>query len=252
VNSHSGENLGQLFFPQALGIAGIVFAVWMLVAPSFSLSLTQDYVISVIIILIASILLVVVAIFGILGSLKESQCALTTFFCLLLIIVVAEVSAGVWIHINSDSLKHQIEKAVELTVDQEYHQDESRRQLFDTFQQKLHCCGAKSAGDWIGKKQVVVSVTSRPDNYTIPMSCCREDASIEECMKATREVKPAGAVDYTVIYQDGCYNALLSIGKEYSCWILIFGIVIAVIQVLGLIFALILAFAVNRSNRYKG
>lgn len=109
----------------------------MLVDPSFSLSLTQDYIISVVIILIASVLLLVVAIFGIIGAIKESKCALTTFFCLLLIIFVAEVSAGVWIHINRDSLKLQIKNAVEVTVEQEYYISDNRKAIFDTFQQKV-------------------------------------------------------------------------------------------------------------------
>ncbi|EEZ99046.2 CD81 antigen isoform X1 [Tribolium castaneum] len=233
-----------------LGIAGTVFAIWMLVDPSFSLSLTQDYIISVVIILIASLLLLVVAIFGIVGALKESQCALTTFFCLLLIIFVAEVSAGVWVHINRDSLKLQIKNAVELTVEQEYYTSDNRKAIFDTFQQKLQCCGAKAASDWIGNKKVVLTVTSNQENYSIPMSCCREGTTMEDCKKATLNIKPTSSIDYTAIYDKGCYYAIMTKLEELS-WVLIVGIVLAVIQILGLIFALILAFAVNRSNRYK-
>lgn len=123
-----------------LGIAGVVFGIWMLVDPTFSFSLSQessDYKISVIIILIASILLVIVAAVGIYGALKESQCALTTFFSLLLIIFVAEVSAGLWAYINSDSLEVQVKNAVKLTVEQEYGINENRKLLFDTFQKNV-------------------------------------------------------------------------------------------------------------------
>ena len=103
----------------------------------------------------------------------------------------------------------------------------------------------------MGSKQVLVSVTSNQDNYSIPMSCCRENIAEETCQKRTQNIKPTSSIDYSVVYEDGCYNAIMAKLKEYSFCILVVGIVIAVIQVLGLIFALILAFAVNRSNRYK-
>ena len=122
---------------QILGIAGTVFAIWMLVDPAYSLSVTQDYVISVVIILIASLLLIIVAVFGLIGSLRENQCALITFFCLLLIIFVAEVSTGIWVHINRDSIKLHVKNAVEYTVEHEYYQNENRKNIFDTFQRNV-------------------------------------------------------------------------------------------------------------------
>lgn len=124
-------------FFQLLGAAGIVFGVWMLIDPTFTLSITQDYIISVVIILIASIVLVIVAIFGIYGALGENQCSLITFFSLLLIIFVAEISAGFWVYVNSDSLELQIEKAMMQTVEEEYWHNDKRKLLFDAFQKNV-------------------------------------------------------------------------------------------------------------------
>lgn len=112
----------------------------MLIDPTFTLSITQDYIISVVIILIASIVLVIVAIFGIYGALGENQCALITFFSLLLIIFVAEISAGFWVYVNSDSLELQIEKAMMQTVEEEYWHNDKRKLLFDTFQKNVSLC----------------------------------------------------------------------------------------------------------------
>lgn len=103
----------------------------------------------------------------------------------------------------------------------------------------------------MGNKQLVVTVTSDPTKYNIPGSCCREGRTPQECQAATQNLNVGGAINYDVVYDKGCYTLIINKLKEHGCLILGIGIAIAGIQVLGLIFSLVLAFAVNRSNRYK-
>lgn len=58
-------------------------------------------------------------------------------FCLLLIIVVAEIAAGVWGYINRESLEAHIRASVKNTVREDYDKDENVRNLFNTIQTKV-------------------------------------------------------------------------------------------------------------------
>lgn len=70
---------------------------------------------------------------------SSSNLLITTFqsFALLLIIVVAEVSAVIWGYMNREALELQIRTAVKSTVQEKYHQDKKLQELFDTFQEKV-------------------------------------------------------------------------------------------------------------------
>lgn len=62
------------------------------------------------------------------------------FFCLLLIILVAEVSAGAWAYTNSSQLKELVRESVKTTVQDEYGVVDSRTLTFDAIQQGVSSC----------------------------------------------------------------------------------------------------------------
>lgn len=116
---------------------------------------------------------------------------------------------------------------------------------------QLHCCGAEKPADWGGRSEVAIAISSHPTSYTIPKSCCREGVTELECAEATRGLKIGGIINYNVIYSEGCYNKVMEAIKDHFGIIAGIGITVIIIQVLGLILALVLAFAINRSGRYK-
>lgn len=144
---------------QLVGVAAVVIAIWMFLDPTFYVSMVQDqndYIYSTCILLVAGILLVIVGFMGCCGSFKESNCLLLSvgmeqlveyhvtkmssffqFFSLLLIVVVAEIAAGIWAYLNKDTLALHVKNAMKLTVEEEYAKMENRRLLFDTFQQQV-------------------------------------------------------------------------------------------------------------------
>jgi CD81 antigen len=73
------------------------------------------------------------------------------FFCFLLIIVVAEIAAGVWAYSNSDKLEKYVQDTVRSTVQEEYGIVDTRTKTFDAIQKgvceslrvavQYHCCG---------------------------------------------------------------------------------------------------------------
>lgn len=116
---------------------------------------------------------------------------------------------------------------------------------------QLQCCGAEKPSDWGGRSEVTVGISSDSNLYNIPKSCCREGVSEERCDLATRGLKIGGPIDFSTIYNEGCYNKVIDAINAHFGVITSIGITVIVIQVLGLIFALVLAFAINRAGRYK-
>ncbi|CAH1173720.1 unnamed protein product [Phaedon cochleariae] len=235
-------------------IAGISVSIWMFVDPTIPLHFTQeskDYLISTVIILLASIILLILSILGIYSVGKEVRKALVVSFCLLLIIVVAEIAAGVWGYINREGLEAHIRASVKSTVRDDYVNDQNIRDLFDAIQSKMHCCGAERPTDWTRGKEFNMAVSANAKLFSIPASCCRENMSSQRCLEAITDLKVGSEPDKTVIYDNGCYTLILDKLKESVCIILIVGGAILSVQLLGLILGLILACSMNRPHRYK-
>ncbi|XP_057667814.1 CD151 antigen-like [Diorhabda carinulata] len=244
--------LNVLFLLVSLG--GIGVSIWMFVDPTIPLHFTQesrDYLITTVIILLASIILLIVSLLGIFGAGQEARKALIASFCLLLIIVVAEIAAGVWGYINRDSLEAHIRASVKHSVGEEYDKDDNVKALFDTIQTKLHCCGAERPMDWVRGKEFIMGVSSDLTTYNVPESCCRTGIAPTECQGAVRDIPIGKEPNKSLVYDNGCYTMIYDKIKESCCIILIVGGVILGIQVVGLILGLILACSVNRARRYK-
>ncbi|KAL3277035.1 hypothetical protein HHI36_012397 [Cryptolaemus montrouzieri] len=234
------------------GLIGCAFSIWLLSDSQFIISQDKtNYIVSVAIILSASVVLVLVAFIGIYGTINSSQCLLVTFFSLLLIVCVVEWAAAIWGYANADSLEDQIHSAVKMTVEQEYGEDSNRTMIFDTFQKKLHCCGADRPTDWVGNQQLSFSITSRTDYYKIPESCCRPEASVSDCQIATVVPRIRGSVDYNIIYDRGCYDLVVATINENAYIILGILAGILFIQLIALVFSLVLAYMSSKTNRYK-
>lgn len=117
------------------------------------------------------------------------------FFCLLLIVLVAEVAAGSWAFYNRDKLDAMIHSHVEHTVKEEYGRIPTRTYTFDALQSHLECCGASGPSDWSGSKynekkpstfndgvlSGVVASISKEFKYSVPQSCCKENVTKEVC-----------------------------------------------------------------------
>lgn len=61
------------------------------------------------------------------------------FFCILLIVVAAEIAAGAWAYSNKDELRNLVQVNVQTTVQEEYGDKgfDSRTRMFDTMQREV-------------------------------------------------------------------------------------------------------------------
>uniref|UniRef100_A0A0V0GBX0 Tetraspanin n=1 Tax=Triatoma dimidiata TaxID=72491 RepID=A0A0V0GBX0_TRIDM len=240
------------------GIGLVVLSVWMLSDPVLNISLAQDhscYTIGVYLLLSLGILLFVVGFLGCCGIIRESQLLLVLFFCCLLTILVAEVSAGIWAYTNKAELESVVKESVKSIVQHEYGKDESRTKEFDVIQSELKCCGASDPLDWLSSKnfndeaKIELSISSPTKSYKLPPSCCSSDYSKVICDGA-RMSEPAAPFS-DVIYNQGCSDKLLEVLSDYMSWFTAVGALLILVQLLGLIFSLILCCSIQQRNRYK-
>ncbi|XP_063233863.1 CD9 antigen isoform X2 [Bacillus rossius redtenbacheri] len=242
-----------------VGLAVLVLSIWMLTDPTFYLSVAQDessYNTGVYILLAAGLLMFVVGFVGCCGAYKESPCMLVTFFCFLLIIVVAEIAAGAWGYSHRDALEDYVTESVKTTVQNEYDVVKSRTQTFDAIQQGLQCCGAKGPDDWESSRYNMANrdaiermVSSALNKYRIPESCCVDPQSAL-CQSAA--LGGGQGVPPGVIHGKGCISKLIDTLRQHMNVVLGVGLAIVVIEVLGLVFSLALCCAVHGAeNRYK-
>lgn len=243
-----------------MGLTTVVVAIWMLVDNTFIVSLTQqqqNYNAGLYIMLAAGSLLMIISFLGCCGAIRESQCMLVAFFSCLLVVVVAQIAAGAWLYTNRDRLDTILKDTVMYTVKNEYGEIESRTQIVNSVQSDLGCCGATGPADWAGSKysrkdaslplSLTVSVGSN-NFYDIPKSCCKVEDT--EACNSARKVKVGGFVG-SEIYNEGCIEKMIVVLKSQIFIVLSVTVGIGVLELLGLIFALVLCCAIDSSDRYK-
>jgi len=182
------------------GVGILVLSIWLLFdqALLFTAKGALNYQTGTYILLVVGALMTIVGFFGCCGALRESQCLLGTFFVFLVVILVAEISAGVWGYMNRAELNKMVRETVENTVQKEYSKDNVTTTTFDMIQQSLKCCGSRNYKSWFGSAfhpgelaRLEIGALSKNQSIThlVPESCC-VDPGTPECKKARQDVKP--------------------------------------------------------------
>ncbi|XP_013885899.1 leukocyte surface antigen CD53 [Austrofundulus limnaeus] len=169
--------------------------------------------------LISGIIITCVSFLGFLGALKENRCLLMTFFLLLFLLMLVELSAACLMlvyekKINSwikDDLKEGLEKAKLQSGNSTLQSD------WDFVQNTFDCCGVNNVTDWGNK---------------VPESCCQGPCDT-----------PGGSYK-----TQGCLFALNNWFEENFLNIGISVIVLCIIEVLGMCFAMTLYCHISRAG----
>lgn len=169
--------------------------------------------------------------FGCCGAVKENHCMTMTFSVLLALIFIIELGAG----ISAYMLRSQVHTIVETNMEKgllNYGKTgaEGVTETWNIIQHELNCCGAQEYQDW-------VNTTFSGDSKDVPDSCCLTD--VEGCGKGILNKTPQNAAK--VIHTTGCLSKFEEVIVGNVATVGSLGVVIALIQIVGVIFACCLA-----------
>lgn len=191
----------------------------------------------------AGIFVSVIGFLGCFGAIKKNQWCLFGYTVLVVVIFILEVAGGAYAYSNRKQVQEKLTKGVQGGVLVTYGRNDTVSigisHAVDWFQQNVKCCGAAGPTDWV---QSYWHSNVSADGIQVPKSCC---------------VKPSGDCNVgisadsnsTAIFNRGC----VQVGKEFAkknLWMVGgAGVGIAVIEVLGVVFALLLCRAYQMDER---
>jgi hypothetical protein len=180
----------------------------------------------------------IVGFFGCCGAIKENKCMLGTYIFLLVIVMGAEIAAGVFGIIYKDKILGKATNTFQDAIKEKYGKtDTDSNKAFteglNYIQFKAKCCGWNSAEDYISSEVVVPStccVISAGTTESDPTKITYEMAENEDACKS------GDAIAVNV----GCKDDLTNWIDQHSIIIIGVGIGIACLELFGFIFAICL------------
>ncbi|XP_076750280.1 CD63 antigen [Xylocopa sonorina] len=217
------------FFNLVFAITGIVFiAVGTVILASYSdynNFMDRWFFAGPVLMIVVGAIVFIVSFFGCCGTVKENHCMIITFSVLLLLIFALELGAGIAGYMLRGEVHAMVENRLNTTMEK-YSTNNSIRKSWDIVQHDLKCCGMTGANDWAHAGFV---------KNIVPISCCKEVPEGSECDSNS-----------IYVYSYGCMESLQS-AIEHNVLILgSVGIGIALIQLIGVIFACCLARSIRR------
>nr|XP_033784184.1 CD82 antigen [Geotrypetes seraphini]XP_033784185.1 CD82 antigen [Geotrypetes seraphini] len=142
-----------LFF--ILGALILGFGIWILVDSTSFIAVLQSAseslkIGSYILISVGAVTMVM-GFLGCLGAVNEIRCLLGVYFACLLLILVAQIAAGVLIYYQKDKLKTELTTVIEDLIQNYDYQDgmnTTTEKTWDYVQRQLKCCGWTNVSDW--------------------------------------------------------------------------------------------------------
>lgn len=121
----------------------------------------------------------------------------------MLIVLTAEIAAGVWAYQNGSKLEAFVKSNFKHTVETEYSVINSRTEMIDAIQDHFQCCGVDGPKDYSNSKLnnakgngfIDLAISAAKLSYSVPKSCCKnttEKAVCETSRKAaiTTSINP--------------------------------------------------------------
>ncbi|CAH8470394.1 unnamed protein product [Schistosoma turkestanicum] len=147
---------------------------------------------------------------GMIGAFRKNVCLLNMHCVLLLILIIFEIAVGIFaLTERSKFTKYVTDELTEFV--KVYNEDEHVKNALDSIQKTLQCCGAKSPADY---------------GDSLPKSCYDND------------------LQFTM----GCIQIVSQKGRNYLESIIISVFLLALIQIISMIFSVCVLVAINRGE----
>ncbi|KAM4722180.1 CD82 antigen [Rhinophrynus dorsalis] len=230
-----------LFF--ILGAVILGCGIWILVDKTSFIAVLQDSSASL---RIGSYILIAVGGFtmvmgflGCIGAVNEIRCLLGLYFTFLLIILIAQIVAGVLIYFQRDALKTEMSSIIhDLIVTYNYSdgKNTNTENSWDYIQRNLQCCG------WDGYQNWTENIVVKNSTDLYPCSCIKN------------ETLSNGFCSYdntSVLYEMGCMKGVESWLQDNLGIILGVCVGVAVIELMGLILSMCLCRGIQSEDYTK-
>ncbi|XP_016842424.2 CD63 antigen [Nasonia vitripennis] len=214
-----------------VSVGTTIYAVY----EDFSHFLDASYFSPATLLIVVGALVFLVAFCGCCGALKESTCMVLAFAVSLSAILLLEFSAAVATYALQDNITSLLNVKINESMHR-YERNEEARTALDFLQSKLHCCGYNGAADWAG------ILTDANNTVDVPYSCCNWYANADGSPGS--EICPA-------IYGQGCYRGLALIVNRSALYLMTGAMMIAIIQLAGIVFACMLGRAIRKQKTEK-
>ncbi|XP_070542373.1 tetraspanin-36-like [Ptychodera flava] len=169
----------------------------------------------------AAVFMFITGVIGCIGACKESKCLLGTFFSLILLILLLEVTAAILGFVYKDQIRTGLKDGMNTAI--QNYTDPNYEDAVDSMQKDLKCCGVDNYTDWMKTPWY----SEHPNS--VPTSCCKKDTN------CTGDItKP------DLLYTEGCYYKLIDTLEDNLKYIIIAGAVFAFVMIIGMVFACVL------------
>lgn len=175
-----------------------------------------------IVVIAVGVIVFLIAFFGCCGAWKENFCMLAMFAVLMSLIILAEIAAAILGYIYKGKVTNVVQDSLADMILNYNTSSTEFRHTVDKLQHDLKCCGVNSSADWRNYT---------PEGNTVPDSCCVTVTA--NCGKGTIH-------DGSKVFQKGCADTLEELLKTNIVWVIVAALVIAFLQILGVVFACLL------------
>lgn len=185
-------------------------------------------------------LMFLVSFLGYCGALRESQCMLTTYGILLLIILILEITVGCLAVIYKTKAEEETKNILKSTLAKYYNQSAENGDAitvaWDSLQVSLHCCGVDNYTDY------QTNDAWAKGEKIVPESCCVLDEATSLPLAPTCTTSPNDVNSY---YKQGCYKAVIDWIMTHLNIIIGIAIGFGVVEILGIFLSFCLAKSIN-------
>ncbi|XP_066526596.1 CD63 antigen [Hoplias malabaricus] len=171
------------------------------------------------VLIIIGVVIFFIAFFGCCGAWKENYCMVTMFAILLSLVIIVEIGTAIAAYVLRDKVTQLVDAKLQDMITDYNNASTGYKDALDNIQKERQCCGALNSTDWINYKQ---------DKKSVPDSCCKN---------FTLNCGSGAMYNSTIIYTEGCQPAIEKLLKDNILWVAVAALVIAFIEILGLVFA---------------
>ncbi|ELU01470.1 hypothetical protein CAPTEDRAFT_222851 [Capitella teleta] len=177
---------------------------------------------------------------GCCGAIRESPCMLTMYACVLSVLLILEIIAGILAIVFRNDIQRNLEKSMNDTVNSYYGDPDHAgdTEAWDFTQKSLKCCGSKGGpADWENSAWKALN-----PNKNVPDTCCvlvdinakvPTPVNVTMCNLAAKESNPSNEF----LHSEGCSDALSDWIDSHSAILIGVAFGVACLQMFAIIFA---------------